>query len=183
MRNALLCFSVMASISIGASVASAGESGHYLGESVEVEWNGKFWPAHVMATVGEKFAVHFDGYADEWDDIVSAQRIAPRAAPSFFVERQGALVPVRIVNRANDGHMLVRHDAGEEAVDGARVHRQSPTGRLYVERQGAYYAATVMGLAGGAGGDRALTRVHFDGTSNDHDESVSASRMKQLAPF
>ena len=49
------------------------------GESLEVEWGGKWWPG-VVREVRDDFAfVHYDAYGPEWDEWVTARRLRERA--------------------------------------------------------------------------------------------------------
>lgn len=43
--------------------------------SVMVEWNGKWYPAHILKTEGEKYYIHYAGYDESWDEWVGKDRI------------------------------------------------------------------------------------------------------------
>lgn len=46
------------------------------GQRVRVEWHGQYYPAMITGVVGhERYRVHYDGYGNEWDEIVGLQRI------------------------------------------------------------------------------------------------------------
>ena len=46
------------------------------GDEVMVEWEGKEYPAVILAAEGPtKFKVHYDGYDDAWDEVVPKARI------------------------------------------------------------------------------------------------------------
>jgi hypothetical protein len=47
-------------------------------DEVEVEWHGSWWPAVVLDKRGARWLVHYDGYAAEWDEVVSGDRIRER---------------------------------------------------------------------------------------------------------
>jgi hypothetical protein len=49
-----------------------------IGEPIEVEWKGKYWPAVVRAKRPNEWRVHYDGYEDSWDEWVGARRIRYR---------------------------------------------------------------------------------------------------------
>jgi hypothetical protein len=54
-----------------------GRGGHVAGEAVRVEWGGKWWKAHVIEVISEvSWKIHYDGWSDRWDEVVSSDRIA-----------------------------------------------------------------------------------------------------------
>jgi len=61
----------------GGSVAesAAAKSGIEVGESVKVEWKGKWWPATVKVVGDNKWFIHYDGYESSWDEWVGPSRI------------------------------------------------------------------------------------------------------------
>jgi hypothetical protein len=50
----------------------------HVGDKVEVEWNGEWWPASVVQISNKLCLVHYDGYADRWDEWVGSKRIRSR---------------------------------------------------------------------------------------------------------
>jgi hypothetical protein len=50
-------------------------------EEVEVEWHGSWWPAVVVEKRGgSRWLVHYEGYGDDWDEVVGSDRIRERRA-------------------------------------------------------------------------------------------------------
>jgi hypothetical protein len=49
-------------------------------DEVDVEWRGSWFPAVVLERRGARWLVHYDGYADEWDELVPGERIRRRTA-------------------------------------------------------------------------------------------------------
>lgn len=47
-------------------------------DEVEVEWHGTWWPAVVMEKRGGRWLVHYDDYSEDWDEVVSSERIRER---------------------------------------------------------------------------------------------------------
>jgi hypothetical protein len=41
----------------------------------EVEWQGTWWPAEVVKTNGDRYYIHYTGWANSWDEWVSPDRI------------------------------------------------------------------------------------------------------------
>lgn len=53
------------------------------GALVEVEWGGRFWPAVVREEIAgppRAWRIHYEGYGDEWDEVVGPERLRPRGA-------------------------------------------------------------------------------------------------------
>jgi len=47
-----------------------------VGDQIRVEWQGRFYPAHVTEIVGkEQYRVHYENYGNEWDENVGLARI------------------------------------------------------------------------------------------------------------
>jgi CHAT domain-containing protein/Tfp pilus assembly protein PilF len=54
-----------------------------LGDRVEVEWKGDWYQAQVIEVKGNQYKIHYDGYADSWDEWVDTSRIrAARIKPN-----------------------------------------------------------------------------------------------------
>jgi hypothetical protein len=50
-----------------------------VGDEVDVEWNGSWWPAVLVASQpAGMWLVHYEGYGDDWDESVSETRIRER---------------------------------------------------------------------------------------------------------
>lgn len=49
-------------------------------DEVDVEWRGSWFPALIIERRGARWLVHYDGYAEEWDELVPGERIRPRTA-------------------------------------------------------------------------------------------------------
>lgn len=57
-----------------APVATSGSS-FSAGDSVQVQWKGKWYPASVLAVQGNKYKIHYTGYESSWDEWVGPSRI------------------------------------------------------------------------------------------------------------
>lgn len=49
-----------------------------VGDPVEVNWKGSWYPAHVISVGKNKWKIHYDGYSNSWDEWVTARRIRKR---------------------------------------------------------------------------------------------------------
>jgi hypothetical protein len=50
------------------------------GGAVEVEWNGTWYPARILAERAGIHQIHYDGYTDVWDEWVASRRCRARTA-------------------------------------------------------------------------------------------------------
>lgn len=50
-------------------------SGYQVGDAVEVEWKGKWYPARVLKVSKGTYFIHYDGYESSWDEWVGPKRI------------------------------------------------------------------------------------------------------------
>ena len=53
---------------------------------IEVEWQGKWWPAAVLKKEGERTQIHYVGYGSEWDEWVNQERIRPLQSQTAAAE-------------------------------------------------------------------------------------------------
>jgi hypothetical protein len=114
-------------------VPAAASEPHVVGEAVAVEWHGSWWLAHVIALIpGDRVAIHYDGWGDEWDEIVGATRIMhPSSNGRLMVEWHGSWWPASIVRPVAAGQTLIHYDGWgpewDEVVDGSRMKRFATT--------------------------------------------------------
>lgn len=58
------------------AVEAAKTNQHKIGDRVTVEWHNHYYPAVVVGVVGpERYRIHYEGYGNEWDENVGAERI------------------------------------------------------------------------------------------------------------
>jgi hypothetical protein len=50
-------------------------SKYNVGDAVMVEWNGKWYPSHVIAADKNKWKINYDGWESSWDEWVTDARI------------------------------------------------------------------------------------------------------------
>jgi len=46
-----------------------------VGDSVNILWNGAWYPGKILAVSGTRYRVHYDGYSASWDEWVTAPRL------------------------------------------------------------------------------------------------------------
>jgi hypothetical protein len=49
-----------------------------VGEPVEIHWGSRWWPGSIKKTDGKRYRIAYDGYAESWDEWVTAERLRPR---------------------------------------------------------------------------------------------------------
>jgi hypothetical protein len=58
------------------AVEAAKTNQHKIGDRVMVDWHGHYYPALIVGVVGpERYRIHYEGYGNEWDQNVGAERI------------------------------------------------------------------------------------------------------------
>jgi hypothetical protein len=130
-----------------------------VGDHVLVDWEASSppYPARIVESVSPtRFKMHFDGYDDIWDEVVSRDRIrgyvvGPVAAPE---------PPAKV--RA-------------KAIQAARNNVYKVGGHVRVEWHGQMYPATITGIVG-----QERYRVSFDGYGTEWDDIVGLSRMQPV---
>jgi hypothetical protein len=137
---------------------------HQVGDHILVDWRGGDYPAVIVAVEGpSKFHVHYDGFSEDWDEVIPATRIHGRlsTAPS-------PPLPGSAVSRAR-----ARASAsGSAAPAPPSVYRVGE--RVRVEWHGSIYPATIVNVLGD---DR--YRVHYEGYGNEWDEDIALSRIQR----
>jgi hypothetical protein len=61
-----------------------------VGAAIDVEWNGTWYPARVLAERGGIHHVHYDGFGDVWDEWVASRRCRARGAAAQAPASGGA---------------------------------------------------------------------------------------------
>ena len=65
---------------VRAKALEAAQTNTYrVGDTVRVEWSGRFYAAQIIEVVGkERYRVHYEGYGPEWDENVGLSRVQPK---------------------------------------------------------------------------------------------------------
>ena len=59
-----------------AAPQAAASAGYTVGQNVEVEWNGTWYPSAILKVNSDgTYRIHYTGWADSWDEDVSKSRI------------------------------------------------------------------------------------------------------------
>jgi hypothetical protein len=137
---------------------------HQVGDHVIVEWRGGDYTAVIVAIEGpSRFRVHYDGYSDDWDEVIPGTRVRGRIPPST-----GSNPVTGTKIRSRPGPSASGAASGSPAV-GFRAGE-----RVRVEWHGAVYSATILEEVGP---DR--YRVHYEGLGTEWDETVGLNRIQR----
>lgn len=104
--------------------APAPASGSYaVGQRVQVEWKGSWWPAVVVQAQPGAWYIHYDNYDNSWDEWVGPDRIRAMPAPGVravgapvSVEWKGSWYPAKIL-RIENGQYLIHYDGYDSSWD------------------------------------------------------------------
>ncbi len=59
-----------------------------VGDEIEVEWQGAWYAAVIRESRGALWLIHYEGYGDEWDEVVGDDRIRDRRESSGVDEHE-----------------------------------------------------------------------------------------------
>jgi hypothetical protein len=140
-------------------VAFAGVAGckqeYRVGDHVLVQWEGNDYPAIIKEAPGPaKFKVHYDGYADIWDEVVPKTRIKGLVEGPVPIPEPPAKVRMK-------------------AMQAAQKNTYKINDRVRVEWHGQIYPGTITGIVGPE-----QYRVRYDGYGPEWDEIVGLSRIQ-----
>jgi hypothetical protein len=136
---------------------------HQVGDHVTIDWRGGEYAAVIVAIEGpSRFRVHYDGFSDDWDEVVPGTRVRGRIPPSSVP------APAAAKARNRPGPSASGAPSASPAV-GYRVGE-----RVRVEWHGAVYSATIVAEAGPD-----HYRVRYDGYGPEWDENVSLNRIQR----
>src|SRR4051794_14747182 len=140
---------------------------HQVGDHVLVAWRGSDYPAVIVAVEGpSKFHVHYDGFSEDWDEVIPATRIHGRLSTAPSPASTGAS-PVRQSKAAAGG-------SGSASAPPMPPSVYKVGDRVRVEWHGSIYTATVLSVLGD---DR--YRVHYEGYGSEWDEEIALSRIQR----
>lgn len=71
----LVVLALAALMTLSAPAAFAGGNGWKVGSKVMVNWKGTWYKATVTAVKDGKWKIHYDGWANTWDEWVGKARI------------------------------------------------------------------------------------------------------------
>lgn len=96
-----------------------------IGDAVEVEWQGGWYRATVLAAGNDRLRVHYNGFDDSWEEDIAPSRVRPALPPPQALWRIGERVQVQwkgkmypaAVIAEKDGRFLVTYEGFEKSWD------------------------------------------------------------------
>jgi hypothetical protein len=137
-----------------------------VGDHVLVAWRGNDYPAVIVGVEGpSKFHVHYDGFSEDWDEVIPATRIRGRLSTA----------PLAATGPSN-------RNRSKPPASGSASASAAPTplgvyklgDRVRVEWHGSIYTATIVNVLGD---DR--YRVHYEGYGTEWDEDIALGRIQR----
>jgi hypothetical protein len=139
---------------------------HQVGDHVLVAWRGGDYPAVIVGVEGpSKFHVHYDGFSEDWDEVIPATRIRGRLSTAPLPGSTGPHARSRKPPASASGSASATPLPPSVYKLGDRVR---------VEWHGSNYTATIVSVLGD---DR--YRVHYEGYGNEWDEDIALSRIQR----
>jgi hypothetical protein len=142
-----------------------------VGDAVSIEWNGGWYPGHVLAVEPTGLVrIHYSGYDNSWDEAVPLTRLRRTAAPASATPTAPGQAGAPITNPGP-----TENDPFLAAVTSRPVNEQTrlnPGDQVRVEWGGKWWAGEVLSLQ--ANGQ---VRIHYSGWDSSWDETVPRSRL------
>jgi hypothetical protein len=140
---------------------SACHDDYRIGEFVQVDWDGRDYPAYIVDKKGKtKYRVHFDGYDTRWDEDVTPDRIKGRIKGPAAIPP-----PPERIARA----MGIRPKPSDSAGAPSSFNVGD---RVRVKWRESVYTATITALEG-----RSRIHLHYEGYGPEWDEVVTEDRI------
>jgi len=138
---------------------------HQVGDHILVAWRGGDYPAVIVGVEGpSKFHVHYDGFSEDWDEVIPATRIRGRLSTA---PAPGSTGPSR-------SRRPPASASGSASATPLPPSVYKLGDRVRVEWHGSTYTATIVSVLGD---DR--YRVHYEGYGNEWDEDIALSRIQR----
>jgi hypothetical protein len=140
---------------------------HQVGDHVLVAWRGGDYPAVIVGVESpSKFHVHYDGFSEDWDEVIPATRIRARLST--------APAPMTTGQPSGRSHKPPASASGSATAAPLPPSVYKLGDRVRGEWHGSMYTATVVTVLGD---DR--YRVHYEGYGNEWDEDIALSRIQR----
>jgi hypothetical protein len=136
-----------------------------VGDHVLVSWRGGDYPAVIIGIEGpSRLRVHYDGFSEDWDEVVPATRVLARLSSAPGPAPPGPAPSHKARSKTSPSSSTAQLPAS--------VYRVGD--RVRVEWHGSIYPATIVTVLGD---DR--YRVHYESFGNEWDEDVGLGRIQR----
>jgi len=147
-----------------------GEPALKVGDAIQVEWYGSWWPAEVVSLRKDgRVKIHYSGWGSSWDEVVPRSRI--RTGGEAIEEDEGGAV-------IHAGPVASPHLG--QPLPGKPVSASTPLkagDRVLAEQYGSWWAAEVLGVQDGG-----RVKIHYVGWESSWDEVVPRGRLRLEGP-
>jgi hypothetical protein len=137
-----------------------------------VEWGGRWWPAAVLATRGDKYFIHYVGFDNSWDEWVGAERIR---LPQCSVEWKGSWYPA-VLLRVKNGRYYIHYVGYDETWDEWVTRDRARFKDCLVKWGDRWWPAVVLEARG------EKYKIHYVGYDDSWDEWVGDDRFRPAVP-
>jgi hypothetical protein len=146
---------LVAALLLALALGSGCKRQYAVGDKVLVEWEGNVYPAVILEAVSPtKYKIHYEGYDNLWDEVVSRDRIRGIA--------EGKIV-----------HPEPPPKVRAKAFQAAQTNMYKVGDRVRVEWHGQMYPAVITAIVGAE-----RYRIHYEGYGPEWDETVGLSRIQ-----
>jgi hypothetical protein len=147
-------------------VANSENNPVHIGEQVQVEWRGCWYPAEVVSISKDgTVRIHYIGWDDSYDEAVLPHRIARGQAAVAFA-REAAQAPPGPVGFGPLEGLLLGNAVTEKT-------RLSTGDKVIVDWNGSWWKGEILAV----NQDHSV-RVHYTGWGSEFDETVPRSRLE-----
>lgn len=149
-----------------------------VGEKVDVQWNGSWWKASILAFQDGKYRIHYTGWGDNWDENVTPDRVRDQTEDSRagtspepdVAKAVPAAAPVKAAAKAPSP--ATSTTAPAPTASAATSSGYAVGSRVDVNWKGTWYQGKILSKSGNN------YRVHYIGWASSWDENVTASRLR-----
>jgi hypothetical protein len=162
---------------------------HPVGSPVLVEWNGRWWHAHVLAAEPSAWRIRYDGWSERWDETVGPDRIrdrprpddGPPAPPTTRTHSQptgcatGLLVLALVAVIASVAVIanLVTSSPEPDLPHVTAETPLTPGQAVSIQWGSGWWPGSVVAVH-----PNGTVRVHYDGYEANYDEDVPRARLR-----
>lgn len=157
--------------------AAPAASTYSVGQGVQVEWHGSWYAAHVLTVEpGGTYRIHYDGWAESWDESVPAarMRLTGAAAPPPPQATAPAVAPAAgtcadpVGTTPNGGGTA--DPGGSQPASAAAL---PPCSAVQVSWNSKWYHGVVL-----ASNPDGTVRIHYPGWAASWDENAALTRIR-----
>ncbi|MFO0737484.1 MAG: hypothetical protein U0270_16450 [Labilithrix sp.] len=144
-----------------------------VGDKVDVQWNGTWWKAKILAVQDGKYRVHYTGWASSWDENVVPERVRDQTADAKTGSTAEADDPATAAATPPAATPAAATPSAAKAP--ATTAAYAVGSKVDVNWKGGWYQAKILSKVD------ANYRVHYIGWSASWDDTVPPSRIRAFS--